>query len=271
MFFNYKFQIVSLYFKIQTMKLHYKKYGEGKPFIILHGLFGSLDNWQTHAKRIGEYYEVILVDERNHGHSPHSDLHSYDLMAEDLRELMDDLNIEDAIIMGHSMGGKTAMRFTQMYPNRVNKLIVVDMGVKEYPMHHDVILEGLCALDFDKISSRGEADEYLANYVDNFAVRQFLLKNLYWIEKGKLAFRMNLPILKAQMQEILKSLPFQEVFTRTRFIKGGLSNYILDEDVTVLESYFPDSDVISIEGAGHWVHSEKPQEFIDAVLDFCLR
>jgi len=253
------------------MKLNYKRQGEGRPFIILHGLFGSLDNWQTHAKKIGEYYEVILVDERNHGHSAHTNDHSYDLMAEDLRELMDDLEIDNAIVMGHSMGGKTAMRFAQLYPNRVNKLIVVDMGVKEYPMHHDVILEGLCSLDFDKITSRGEADEHLSKYVANFAVRQFLLKNLYWVEKGKLAFRMNLPVLKNQMEEILKPLPEKEVFVLTRFIKGELSNYILDEDIPQLEEYFPDSDVVSVAGAGHWVHSEKPDEFIEAVLEFCLR
>lgn len=263
--------MVSLHFKALLMKLNYKKYGEGRPFIILHGLFGSLDNWQTHAKKIGEYYEVILVDERNHGHSPHTENHSYDLMADDLHELMNELNIDEAIIMGHSMGGKTAMRFTQLYPDRVKKLIVVDMGVKEYPMHHDVILEGLCALDFDKITSRGEADDHLSRYVENFAVRQFLLKNLYWKEKGKLAFRMNLPVLREQMHEILKPLPFEEVFTLTRFIKGELSNYILDEDVGQLEEYFPDSDVVSISGAGHWVHSEKPEEFIEAVLEFCLR
>lgn len=253
------------------MKLNYKRHGEGRPFIILHGLFGSLDNWQTHAKKIGEYYEVILVDERNHGHSAHTEKHSYDLMAEDLRELMDDLEIDNAIVMGHSMGGKTAMRFTQLYPDRVNKLIVVDMGVKEYPMHHDVILEGLCSLDFDKITSRGEADEHLSKYVENFAVRQFLLKNLYWIEKGKLAFRMNLPVLKEQMSEILKALPVDEIFVLTRFIRGELSNYIMDDDIPQLEEYFPDSDVVSVTGAGHWVHSEKPDDFVEAVLEFCLR
>lgn len=253
------------------MKLNYKKYGEGHPFIILHGLFGSLDNWQTHAKKIGEYYEVILVDNRNHGHSPHAELHTYDLMAEDLRELMDDLGIQEAIILGHSMGGKAAMRFTQLFPDRVKKLIVVDIGVKGYPMHHDAILEGLCSLDFDRITSRGEADKQLEQYVGNIAVRQFLLKNLYWVEKGKLAFRMNLAVLQEQMPEILKALPKQEVFTLTRFIKGELSNYILDEDIPELEEYFPDSDVVTIEGAGHWVHSEKPEEFIEAVLEFCLR
>jgi esterase len=256
---------------METVKLNYKQTGEGRPLIILHGLFGSLDNWQTHAKKLGEYYTVYLVDERNHGHSPHTTKHTYDLMVEDLRELMDDLQLDDAILIGHSMGGKTVMRFAQLYPNRVSKLVVVDMGVKQYPMHHDAILTGLCSLDFNQLTSRSEADQVLATYVDNFAVRQFLLKNLYWIEKGKLAWRMNLSVLKEQMEEILKPLPELESFVLTRFIKGELSNYILDEDVDQLEAYFPDSDVISISGAGHWVHSEQPDVFVNAVLEFCLR
>lgn len=253
------------------MKLNYKRVGTGRPLIILHGLFGSLDNWQTHAKKIGEYYEVILVDERNHGHSPRSEQHSYDLMAEDLSELMDDLHLESAIVMGHSMGGKTAMRFAQMYPNRVKKLIVVDMGVKQYPMHHDVILEGLNSMDFEVLNSRSAADEHLSSFVDNFAVRQFLLKNLYWVDKTQLGFRMNLPVLTAQMPEILKALPHEEVFVLTRFIRGELSNYILDEDWDEIEEYFPDSDLVTIPGAGHWVHAEKPDLFIESVLAFCLR
>jgi esterase len=253
------------------MKLNYKRVGEGRPLIILHGLFGSLDNWQTHAKKIGEYYEVILVDERNHGHSPRAEQHTYDLMADDLRALMDDLQLESAIVMGHSMGGKTAMRFAQLYPDRVNKLIVVDMGVKAYPMHHDIILKGLNSLNFDEITSRSQAEEHLSRFVDNFAVRQFLLKNLYWVDKGRLDFRMNLPVLTAEMPEILKALPQAEVFVNTRFIRGELSNYVLDEDWDEIEEYFPDSDLVTIPGAGHWVHAEKPDLFIESVLEFCLR
>jgi esterase len=188
-----------------------------------------------------------------------------------LRELMDDLQLESAIVMGHSMGGKTAMRFAQLYPNRVNKLIVVDMGVKAYPMHHDVILNGLNSLNFDEITSRSQAEEQLSQFVDNFAVRQFLLKNLYWVDKGRLDFRMNLPVLTAEMSEILKALPQAEVFVNTRFIRGELSNYVLDEDWDEIEEYFPDSDLVTIPGAGHWVHAEKPDLFIESVLEFCLR
>lgn len=253
------------------MKLNYKRIGEGKPFIILHGLFGSLDNWSTHQKKIAEYYDVICVDERNHGHSPWSDEFSYDLMAEDLKELFDELQLKDAIVLGHSMGGKTAMRFAQLYPELIEKLIVVDMGAKAYPMHHEVILEGLNAIDLSKVHSRKEAQEILSKYVPDFSVQQFLLKNLYWEDKEQLAWRMNIPVLEKRMPEILEALPEMENFTPTLFIRGEKSNYILESDTTQLEAYFPDCTIVQIANAGHWVHAEAPEIFIETVLEFCLR
>lgn len=253
------------------MKLNYKRIGEGKSFIILHGLFGSLDNWGTHAKKISSYFEVITVDERNHGHSPWSEDFSYDLMAEDLHALIADLNLKDCTILGHSMGGKTAMRFAQKHPDLVEKLIVVDMGVKEYPMHHQTILEGLNAINLDEINDRREAKAILEKYIPDLAVQQFLLKNLYWKNKGELAWRMNIPVLEAKMNEILSALPQQECFVPTLFIKGALSNYILESDSDELENYFPDSEIINVKNAGHWVHAEAPQRFLETVLEFCLR
>lgn len=170
------------------------------------------------------------------------------------------------------MGGKTAMLFAQEHPDLVEKLIVVDMGVKEYPPHHQQILEALNTLNLDNISVRSEAEKHLTKYIDSEGVKQFLLKNIYWKEKGKLAWRMNLEVLQNEMPEILKKLPFiQETFTPTLFIRGESSGYVLDEDLTELEHYFPDSDLITIEGAGHWVHAEAPEAFLDSVLSFCLR
>lgn len=253
------------------MKLHYRETGEGKPVVILHGLFGNSDNWQTHGKRLSEYYRVIMVDLRNHGHSGWSDEFSYELMAADIKELFDDLNLEDVILLGHSMGGKVAMLFAQKYPELLEKLIVVDMGIKSYPPHHQHILEALTTLDLSTIENRSQAEQHLSKYIDSDGVKQFLLKNIYWIEKGKMAWRMNTPVLEKEMDNILSALEPKECFVHTLFIRGGLSQYILDEDIPALEDAFPDSELITIPDAGHWVHAEQPEPFIDAVLGFCLR
>lgn len=245
--------------------------GSGQPLIILHGLFGSSDNWQTHGKKLAEYFEVYLVDQRNHGKSDWSDAFSYELMAVDLFEFVQEHNLEDFILMGHSMGGKTAMYFAQEHEDLLEKLIVVDMGVKSYPVHHDRILEGLKSLDLSIIDSRGDAQKALAEYIDDASIRQFLLKNLYWKTKGQLAWRINIPVLDEKIDEIVKELPHKEVLTDTLFMRGGKSNYILEEDTEQIKSYFPVSEIYSIESAGHWIHAEAPTEFIEKVLGYCLR
>ena len=253
------------------MKLHHRILGEGDPLVILHGLFGYSDNWQSHAKKLADYYQVILVDQRNHGHSDWSEEFTYDLLAEDLKELFDELKLEEVILLGHSMGGKTAMNFAQKYPDYLEKLIVVDIGVKTYPAHHDQILAGLHAIDLEVIHSRSKAEEAMAKHIESNGVRQFLLKNLYWIEKGKLAWRMNIPVLEREMDSILLGLSEDEVMITTLFIRGLMSDYILDDDIPTLENQFPDSHFVSVENAGHWVHAEAPDEFIESVLSFCLR
>lgn len=245
--------------------------GSGQPLIILHGLFGSSDNWQTHGKKLSDYFEVYLVDQRNHGKSDWSDAFSYELMAADLFEFVQEHNLEDFILMGHSMGGKTAMYFAQEHEDLLEKLIVVDMGVKSYPVHHDRILEGLKSLDLSIIDSRGDAQKALAEYIDDASIRQFLLKNLYWKSKGQLAWRINIPVLDKKINEIVKELPDKEVLTDTLFMRGGKSNYILEEDTEQIKSYFPVSEIYSIESAGHWIHAEAPTEFIEKVLGYCLR
>jgi pimeloyl-ACP methyl ester carboxylesterase len=253
------------------MKLHYREIGFGQPLIILHGLFGSSDNWQTQAKRFAEYFRVILVDLRNHGHSDWDDDASYVSMASDVIELIQDLNIEKSILLGHSMGGKVAMHVAQLQPSIISKLIVVDMGIKQYTPHHQHILQGIHSVQLEGESSRSNAEKQLSKYIDSEGVRQFLLKNLFWKEKGILAWRMNVPVLEDSMNEILSALPEKEVYITSVFIRGELSNYILDEDIPEIENLFPDSQYITISDAGHWVHAEKPDEFIDAVLGFCLR
>lgn len=253
------------------MKLHYREIGEGKPLMILHGLFGYSDNWQSHAKKLAEYYRVILVDLRNHGHSDWSDDFSYNFMADDIYELCLDLDISDLILVGHSMGGKAAMRFAQKHEYLLEKLVVVDIGIKQYPMHHEHILAGIHSVDLPNIKARSEAQEQMSAHINSEGVMQFLLKNLYWKEKGKLAWRMNIDVLEREMPNILSALPDGEVLTPTLFIRGELSNYILDEDFDAIEDQFPDSEIVTIYGAGHWVHAEAADEFMETLLSFCLR
>jgi pimeloyl-ACP methyl ester carboxylesterase len=177
------------------MKLHFKKIGEGQPILILHGLFGSSDNWQTHAKKLAENYCVYLIDQRNHGHSPHSEEFSYDLMAADLLELIAAEGLRDVILIGHSMGGKTIMRFAQEHDFLIDKMIVVDMGIKAYAPHHDVIFQGLYNVKVPHVASRKEAEERLLECVTEPSTAQFLMKNLYWKTQTELAWRFNLDVL----------------------------------------------------------------------------
>jgi pimeloyl-ACP methyl ester carboxylesterase len=250
------------------MKLHYRVTGSGEVLVILHGLFGMSDNWQTMAKYYAEKYKVVLVDMRNHGHSPHDLQMSYELMCEDIRELFEDININKAILLGHSMGGKAAMFFAQKYPHFLSKLIVADMGIKKYPPHHQLIFEALFAVDLNKIESRKEAEEILKQYITDFSVLQFLLKNLYWSDKGKLAWRFNLQVLFDNIENILIEIPAKVCDINTLFVRGGKSNYILETDAEAIKAIFPRSVIQTIPHAGHWVHAEAPKEFYDITTEF---
>jgi len=250
------------------MKLNYKIFGEGKPLIILHGLFGSLDNWQTHAKKLAEFNKVYLVDQRNHGSSPHSNEHTYELMCEDLLNLFAEENIREAILLGHSMGGKTAMLFAQNYGHLLDQLIVVDMGMKAYPPHHDVIFQGLFNVRVEDCESRKEADLRLGEYVTDESTKQFLLKSLYWKEPKKLAWRFNLVALHVHIEDILSALPNDEIEVQSLFIRGGKSNYVTEQDITALHKLISNLKVTTMEDAGHWVHAENPEEFLKIVSNF---
>ena len=253
------------------MQLFYKEYGDGIPVIILHGLFGFSDNWKSQAKVLANYFRVIVVDLRNHGRSEWDEIHNYETMADDVIETMDSLKLAEFHVIGHSMGGKVAMHLAQSYPARLLKTIVVDMGVKSYPMHHQDLIEAIKAVPIETISARSQVNTFLSNRIPEEGVRQFLLKNLYWIERGKLAWRMNITVLEANMRSILNALPEIEVFSPTLFIKGANSNYILEEDYESIENIFLDSEIQSISGAGHWVHADSFEEFTERVIGFLLR
>ncbi len=250
------------------MQLHYRKYGEGQPLVILHGLFGSSDNWQTLGKQFANDFEVYLVDQRNHGRSPKSEEFNYQIMADDLHELISSLDLDEIILVGHSMGGKAVMTYAQQHPEYIEKLVVVDIGVKQYPMHHDLIIEGLTSIDLDVINTRKGAEEQLSRYIKDFGVKQFLLKNLYWESKGRLGWRINLPVLIDRMPDILSEVPPFRVETPTMFIRGDQSNYILEDDYDDISFLFPDVKMETVVDSGHWVHAEKPKEFYELIMDF---
>lgn len=250
------------------MELNNKKVGEGEPFIILHGLLGTLDNWMSMAKAIGEQYTVYMIDQRNHGLSPKSDDFNYEVMAEDLNDFIEQHQIENPVILGHSMGGKTAMNFAARYPNKFKKLIVVDIAPKSYPVHHHTILKGLSAINISEIKSRGEADKTLAEYVKEMGIRQFLLKNLDRTKEG-FAWKMNLPVIKKNIELIGDGLPETVASEQdTLFIRGGKSDYILDQDIELMKKIFPNSSLVTIANAGHWVHAEQPKELLQVINQF---
>lgn len=250
------------------MRLNFRKIGEGDALIIVHGLFGSADNWQTLGKKYAENYCVYLVDLRNHGHSPHSDEFNYDLMAEDLHELILDEQIMFANFIGHSMGGKAVMRYAQRWPEFVEKLIVADMGMKAYPPHHEKILAALNEINEQHMSSRAQADTILSKYVPEAAIKQFLMKNLYWFEKEDLRWRMNVPVLEKCIPAILAGLPDAFIDADTLFIRGQMSNYVVDEDFDYLTSRNRNTHFETINNAGHWLHAEAPEEFFQATSAF---
>ncbi len=252
------------------MTLNYKSFGQGFPIIILHGLFGMLDNWQTIAKKLAEHHTVYILDQRNHGRSPHSPDFNYHLLAEDLEQFMEANWIYEAHVIGHSMGGKTAMQFALNYSDMISKLVVVDIAPKKYQAGHQAIFEALFAVDLANITSRKEATTQLEQKIKDSATLQFLLKNLTRNKEGHYEWKMNLAVLHEQYDTILtniemEDLPFEKP---TLFIRGGQSNYVLDSDKEVLQSFFPAAAIATIPDANHWVHATAPEEFLKLVRLF---
>jgi len=251
------------------MNLNFKTFGQGPPLIILHGLFGTLDNWQTLAKRWAEHYSVYLLDLRNHGKSPHADEMNYTIMAEDVRLFMESQWIYEAIVLGHSMGGKVAMELALHHPDMVRQLLVVDIAPKSYPGGHEGIFAALLALDLSQINDRKEAEVQLREHIPEQGVRQFLLKNLSREKEGGYRWKMNLPIIHQFYQEILGNVYQEGQYEGpTLFIRGGQSRYIADEDMDVIHQLFPAATLKTVPQAGHWVHAEAPDDLHAFVLAF---
>jgi len=249
--------------------LHSLIQGQGQPLLILHGFFGMGDNWKSLANKFAEDFEVHLIDQRNHGRSFHSDEFSYDIMVDDLLHYVHHYNLKNFYVLGHSMGGKTAMLFAVKNPDLVAKLLVADIAPKYYPQHHQFILEALHTVDFNDIKTRNEIDVIFKKIIPEVGIRQFLLKNVYRESNGRYAFRFNLESLTENIEEIGEELPSLMVFEgETLFLKGENSSYITFEDEFLIHAHFPNSRIKTVSKAGHWLHAENPIEFYNYVVEF---
>ncbi|HAZ02291.1 MAG TPA: alpha/beta hydrolase [Marinilabiliales bacterium] len=264
-------------------KLHFRSFGEGAPMIILHGLYGSSDNWVSLARELMADFKVYLVDLRNHGASPHLPEHSYPAMVDDLVEFMNDQHLYQAILVGHSMGGKVAMSFAGLYPEKVKNLVVVDISPRTYSEtnsdkqlnEHQQIVTGLSSIDLTKVNDRLEVDALLANFVSSEKIRQFLMKNLHRNKDKTFHWKLNVPAIAAHLPSVLAGLEseasnFAHFQQPVLFIKGSESNYIQENDVFLIQSLFKNVRIVTIAGASHWVHAEAPEVFLFELKKFLL-
>ena len=255
------------------MKIFSKIYADkGQDLIIIHGLFGMSDNWNSLGKKFAKYCKVHLIDLRNHGRSPHSAEFNYEVMCEDVLEYMQDNNIKQPIILGHSLGGKVAIKFAFTYPEKIKKLIVADISPREYNSDfYKNLLATLYKLPLQDFDKREEIDSVLSSAFKDKGMRLFLLKNLYRNENKEFAWRFNIEVLLEKVNNIQEA-DFVKGICRipTNFIRGGNSNYITTKDEIIINKHFSDFSIVTIDGTGHWLHAEQPELFYDEVMRFCL-
>ncbi len=258
------------------MKLFFRNYGEkgNQPLIILHGLFGVSDNWATYGRRIAaEGFNVFIPDLRNHGRSFHSDVFNYPALTEDLYEFIEENEIENPIIMGHSMGGKVAMSYTLENPDSVKKLAVIDITLKSYGPRdsHKRIIRAMKNIDLKNVKSRREAEEKLSEYIKEERIKLFVLKNLKRNKDGSFEWIINLKAIENNLDEMFDNIESDKVYERpTLFVRGGNSDYILPEDYKIIRKHFPNAEIVTIENASHWVHAEQPELFYQITYGFFI-
>ncbi len=251
------------------IKLNYKVFGEGEPVVILHGLFGMLDNWQTFARQLSKDYMVYIVDQRDHGKSPHTDEFNYTLLADDLRAFCDDQWLHNARFIGHSMGGRTCMHFAMQYPDIVDQMVIVDMGVKTYTGGHQDIIAALQSVPIEQIRSRSEVDHILQATIADQGVRLFLMKNLSRNKEGGYRWKMNLDLLAREYPTIMRGLDRgSQSEVDIQFVKGAKSDYIVNDDYHDIKSIFPKATIQTIDNAGHWIHAEQPKALLELILKY---
>ena len=266
------------------MELSFRKIGQGPPMIILHGLYGSSDNWFSIGKAFSGKFEVFLVDQRNHGKSPHTREHNYIALRNDLHEFMDAHGIEKAVILGHSMGGKTAMFFAVAWPEKVQSLIVVDISPRSYKsltssisqsLDHMNIITSMLGVNFSLVKDREDVNHILAETITSEKLRQFLLKNVKRSKEGGYEWKLNIRALHDQLPQILDGLDPKPYINGNGitgfpvlFIKAEKSGYIKEEDLSIIRTIFPMAEMVTIPGADHWIHVEKPELLFKTISYF---
>jgi esterase len=256
------------------MKLAYRHFGNGNPVIILHGLFGQSDNWVTVARRIADQFSVYIPDQRNHGLSPHGLVHTYPALSDDLLEFMEEHGIQKTILIGHSMGGKAAMTFALEHPEMVEKLVIIDISPRKYPERniHTQVITQMLSIDLDAITSRTQVEKILEERIPDARIRMFILKNLYYIQPGKLGWRLNLKSINNNLEELFDGIKIESKYNGpTLFIRGGKSDYIGDDDNRIISKLFPNASIKTISGASHWVHADAPEELCYLLSSFLER
>jgi pimeloyl-ACP methyl ester carboxylesterase len=256
------------------MKLFFRQFGSGRPVIILHGLFGQSDNWVTVGRRIADQFSVYIPDQRNHGQSPHAPLHTYPALSDDLLEFIEENQIEKPILIGHSMGGKVAMTFTLEHPEMVEKLVIIDISPRKYPERniHTHVITQMLSINLEKAGIRREVEKILEQKITDQRIRMFILKNLYYKLHGKLGWRLNLEAINHNLEQLFDSVNGNTAYPGpTLFIKGGRSDYILEEDSPQILKLFPQTIVKTIPGASHWVHADAPGELCFLLSSFLRR
>lgn len=267
------------------MKLFFREYGkQGPKLIILHGLYGASDNWVSIARQLENDYHVYILDQRNHGQSPHSTEMNYEEMANDLKLFYEDQNIDKAHLIGHSMGGKTAMRFALENPQLIDKLVILDIAPKSYASfsnyaqitnNHAAIIKAMQAVDAPSANSRKDIDTQLSKYLDNDKLRHFLLKNIERKKDGTYQWRLNLDIISKSLEILMDGFSDLspedcKVSLPSIFIRGENSGYVMDEDTLIIRKFFKDAEVVSIPEAGHWLHAEQPILLVKTLAYFLL-
>jgi len=255
------------------MKLFVRRMGQGNPVIILHGLLGLSDNWITFGRQLALDFDVLIPDLRNHGQSPHDSEFNFPVLAEDIQELITDEGLGKVNLIGHSLGGKTAMLFALTCPELLEKLVIVDISLRKYPpdLEHRMLIDAMMKVDLSRAHARSDVDKQLQPYVHSLKLRQFLLKNIYWKDKETLGWRVNLAVLNESLPRILEGIGTGKKFMNpVLLIRGGLSGYVTDADLPEILNQFPRATVQTLVNASHWVHADAPGEFYSRVHEFLL-
>lgn len=255
---------------MDTPSLYCRRYGSGPPLVLLHGLFGSSDNWHTVARALAADLSVYALDLRNHGRSFHSARHDYAAMAEDVERFAAARGLAPVTLLGHSMGGKVAMVLAGSNPERVGRLIVVDITPKATPVLREPIA-ALRRLDFEKIGTLAQAEAMLAPEIPDPVLRHFLLKNAERTPAGRYRWRINLEAIERNLDRIAEAVPAGGFDKPCLFIRGGKSDYLGDADWRGLRGLFPAAELATLPEAGHWVHADARDAFIAVVRDFIRR